>query len=148
MSFMSEEERKKPWKYEHAGYVFNTHVDLSGGITVQPPQDHTETKLASAVTHLIAYFTMNTWPRLNGFPGFDSVRWKFLEPPKKKPTRRNTQAKATVLQYLVSVHVNQPPSKITPEIRKKAKFLLLNSGWHGTTSVEPRTAKLISTHPK
>lgn len=56
--------------------------------------------------------------------------------------------KATVLQYLVSVHVNQPPSKITPEIRKKAKFLLLNSGWHGTTSVEPRTAKLISTHPK
>lgn len=148
MSLMSEQERKKPWKFQHGGYVFDTLVDLSGGIIVQLPQDHTDSGLAEATTHFIAEFTLNTWRRLNGFPGFGSLKWKFVPPKKQKPKRGVLASKSTILQYIVGVYVNQPPSMITPEIRKKAKFLLLNSGWHGTTSVEPRTAKLISTIPK
>ena len=86
MSYLTDEERKKPLKWQEDYYTFVTKVDLSGGIDVYPNfpkigKERAKEVLAQDISCFIAQFVLFTHPRLNGFSGMDTLKWKFHDKP-------------------------------------------------------------------
>lgn len=83
MSFISEEERKKPLKHMCAYFVFESCVDLSSGVKATPiVLNKSDEKVgldivARDVASFSAWWTMNILPTLNGFSGVDTIKWEF-----------------------------------------------------------------------
>lgn len=76
---LSDEERKKKIDHYSNGYLFESCIDLSIGVTVTKKdwQDDSKENLAAAVAEFITFWRINYRDRLNGFAGVDSIKWIF-----------------------------------------------------------------------
>lgn len=86
MSYLTDEERKKPWTWQEDYFTFVTSVDLSAGIDVYPTSDSFKLTpsdpryseaLSRDVATFVAHFMLFTHPNLNGFSGIDCITWRF-----------------------------------------------------------------------
>lgn len=76
MAYLTDEERKAPLTRVINGYVFNTCVDLSSGIKIYPQSTDSDEKLRIQAKILFtAWWCTTIHKQLNGFPGFDTVKW-------------------------------------------------------------------------
>jgi len=71
----------KPWEHRsHYGTRFtNKRCDFREPMQVFCPPDQPRDHLASDVAEMIGFHATNIWPGLNGFAGYDCIRWEFHE---------------------------------------------------------------------
>jgi hypothetical protein len=79
---MTNEERKQPLVWVEEFHKFVTKADLSEGVDVYPRflienKEKEKEVLAQDIACFIAQFMLFTHPRLNGFSGMDTIKWKF-----------------------------------------------------------------------
>lgn len=53
-----------------------TQKNLMGDNIIFISKDNTQEEIVRAVTLFIGMWTMFVWPKLNGFPGFNCVKYK------------------------------------------------------------------------
>lgn len=76
MAYLTDEERKAPLTRIINGCVFDTCVDLSTGIKVYPVSESIRDDLVVQAKILFtAWWCITIHKQLNGFPGFDTVKW-------------------------------------------------------------------------
>lgn len=76
MNYLSEVERKQRLIDDFGGFTFEYTRDLSGEVLVHTPTEYTNEMLCVAVSQLIGMFMLTTHNKLNGFSGFDSIKFK------------------------------------------------------------------------
>ena len=76
MKYLTEVERKQRVLDEFNGFTFEYTTDLSGEVLIYPPTEYTNEMLCVAVSQLIGMFMLTTHNKLNGFLGFDSIKFK------------------------------------------------------------------------
>ena len=79
MEFMNEVERKQRVFNIYNGFTFEHTVDLSDTVIIHPPKEYTEVDLLLAITQFIGMFCVMTLHKLNGFNGFDSIKYVINE---------------------------------------------------------------------
>lgn len=80
MAYLTDEERKAPLTRVINGCVFDTCMDLSCGIKVYPESESVRWDLKMQAKILFTAWWCTTIHRqLNGFPGFDTVKWTDLD---------------------------------------------------------------------
>jgi hypothetical protein len=78
-NYYSEKERKanRVWTSSNSHFYFYHSVDLSDGVRIRPLiSDYTENELCQATAEFICIWTINEYPKLNGFPGIDTVKFE------------------------------------------------------------------------
>jgi len=76
MNYLTDVERKQRVIDDFNGFTFEYTRDLSGEVLIHPPTEYTNEMLCVAVTQLIGMFMLTTHNKLNGFSGFDSIKFK------------------------------------------------------------------------
>jgi hypothetical protein len=79
MNYLSEVERKQRSIDIHNGFTFEHTVDLSGEVLIYPPNEYNDEMLCVAITQFIGMFMVTTFEKLNGFSGFNSVKYKIIK---------------------------------------------------------------------
>lgn len=78
--YYTQEERKLPFEYSGDKYIFKSVRDLSGVIEVsRQPYTYTDSidmYSEDLIGFIIEHRTFH-WGRLNGFSGYDTLRFKF-----------------------------------------------------------------------
>lgn len=78
--YYTQEERKLPFEYSGDKYIFKSVRDLSGVIEVsRQPYTYTDS-IDMYNKDLIGFIIRHRnfhWDRLNGFPGYDALQFKF-----------------------------------------------------------------------
>jgi hypothetical protein len=80
--FLTDKERKKKHTYQTANlFVFTYIRDLSGVVRIKVPTNCPSATMmsegATAVMEFSFYWLHNTYEQLNGFNGFDCVRFEY-----------------------------------------------------------------------
>lgn len=84
MAYMSSQKRKEEFNWQCDHFRFETCYDLSKGVNVKPlyknfKGDSKDMELfASDMACFMAYYMQNIYEELNGFSGFDTIKWSFL----------------------------------------------------------------------
>lgn len=75
--FYTEEERKNKINIIRNGFYFQTCYDLSEGITVYSNNKFNQEQYSQALSIFFGFWFREHFPKLNGFPGLDTVKYKF-----------------------------------------------------------------------
>jgi hypothetical protein len=76
MKYLTEVERKQRVLDEFNGFTFEYTTDLSNEVLIYPPTEYTNEMLCVAISQLIGMFMSTTHDKLNGFSGFDNIKFK------------------------------------------------------------------------
>jgi|688.fasta_scaffold2446639_2 hypothetical protein len=76
MKYLTEVERKQRVLDDFNGFTFEYTTDLSSEVLIHPPSEYTNEALCVAVSQLIGMFMSTTYNKLNGFSGFDNIKFK------------------------------------------------------------------------
>jgi hypothetical protein len=87
MSYLTEVERKQRRMDIFNDVTFEYTRDLSGEVLVHLPMEYNEESLSKAITMFIGMFMIETYEKLNGFSGFDSVKYNFIYKSKEHEQR-------------------------------------------------------------
>ena len=80
MTYITQEERKKPLTHSTEGFRFSCdHLDLSAPVHVSSDfyAQYSPAQLSKAVACFIAWWMLWVHKTLNGFSGIDCIEWKF-----------------------------------------------------------------------
>lgn len=75
MGFLNETERKQRVFNIYNDFTFEYTVDLSDVVIIHPPKGYTDIELSEAITLFIGMFCVTTLHKLNGFSGFDVIKY-------------------------------------------------------------------------
>ena len=84
MAYLSNEKRKEDFNWQGDYFRFETCYDLSKGVGLKAlyPNFKCDKKdmelFASDMACFMSYFMQNIYEDLNGFSGFDTVKWVFV----------------------------------------------------------------------